>query len=394
MPRVIWLLVAARAINRLGAFSLAFLTMLISTDFGVSAATAGLVSAGFGLATIPSRLAGGWLADRLGQRRTIELGLVACAVAQLGIAWSTTLPAVAGFAVLLGLAFELYEPPSQAIIADVAGSDLRVRAYSLLNAALAGAGMGAGLLAAGLGRWDLRWLFVADAVTCLACALMIRLALPADRRRPPGEAAGAAGDASPWRDRGLIGLWVAGTLAALVYMAAITCLPLAMASRGLEPADAGLLGTVSALTIIAGQPLLRLRAVNELATPAALVVSYLLLAAGLAGYATATSVPAFAIWTVCWSAGDLLLMGRAFALVADLAPPAATGRYLAAYGTCWGIAAVAAPVAGTRLLQSAGPAWLWCTLAATCLVLAVAHPMLAYAAGRGRARALAAGSAG
>src|SRR5262245_34300431 len=107
MPRVTWLLVAARAINRLGAFSLAFLTVLISTDFGVSAATAGLVSAAFGLATIPSRLAGGWLADRLGRRRTIEAGLVACAVAQFGIAWSPTLPAVVGFAVLLGLAFEL-----------------------------------------------------------------------------------------------------------------------------------------------------------------------------------------------------------------------------------------------------------------------------------------------
>lgn len=391
MPRVIWLLVTARAINRLGAFSLAFLTVLISTDFGVSAATAGLVSAAFGLATIPSRLAGGWLADRLGRRRTIEAGLVACAVAQFGIAWSPTLPAVAGFAVLLGLAFELYEPPSQAIIADVAGPELRVRAYSLLNAALAGAGMGAGLLAAGLGRWDLRWLFVADAVTCLACALLVRLALPADRQ--PSPASEPTAGASPWRDRALVGLWLAGTLAALVYMAAITCLPLAMAARGLEPADAGLLGTVSALTIIAGQPLLRLRAVNDLATAPALVLAYLLLAAGLTGYAMATSVPAFAIWTVCWSAGDLLLMGRAFALVANLAPPAKTGRYLAAYGTCWGIAGIAAPIVGTRLLQSAGPAWLWCTLAATCLALAVAHPILARPATRARETTPAAGSA-
>jgi MFS family permease len=385
MPGVIWLLVAARAINRLGAFSLAFLTVLISTDFGVSPATAGLVVAAFGFATIPSRLAGGWLADRFGRRRTIEVGLVACAVAQLGIALSTTLPVVVGFAVLLGLAFELYEPPSQAIIADVAGPELRVRAYSLLNAALAGAGMVAGLLASGLGRWDLRWLFVADAVTCLACALMVRLALPADRRPPLARADAAAAGANPWRDSGLVGLWFAGTLGALVYLA-MTCLPLAMASRGLEPADAGLLGTVSALTIIAGQPLLRLRLLSQLSTPAALVAAYLLLAAGLAGNATAHTLPAFAIWTVCWSAGDLLLMGRAYALVADLAPPAATGRYLAAYGTCWGLAAVAAPVMGTQVLQYAGPAWLWCLLAATCCLLAVAHPALARSAGVSRAR--------
>jgi predicted MFS family arabinose efflux permease len=250
--------------------------------------------------------------------------------------------------------------------------------------------MGAGLLATGLGRWDLRWLFVADAVTCLACALLVRLALPNDRRTPHARAAVAG--ASPWRDRHLAGLWLAGTLAALVYLAAMTCLPLAMVSRGLEPADAGLLGTVSALTIIAGQPLLRLRLLSRLSTPAALVAAYLLLAAGLAGNATAHTLPAFASWTVCWSAGDLLLMGRAYALVADLAPPAATGRYLAAYGTCWGLAAVAAPVVGTQLLQYAGPAWLWCVLAATCCLLAVAHPAMARSADLSRAERTALGA--
>lgn len=47
----------------------------------------------------------------------------------------------------------------------------------LLNAALAVAGMGAGLLAAGLGRWGLRWLFVVDTLTCLFCALTVHHAL-------------------------------------------------------------------------------------------------------------------------------------------------------------------------------------------------------------------------
>lgn len=47
----------------------------------------------------------------------------------------------------------------------------------LLNAALAVAGMGAGLLAAGLGRWGLRWLFVVDTLTCLLCALTVHHAL-------------------------------------------------------------------------------------------------------------------------------------------------------------------------------------------------------------------------
>ncbi|MFE9222406.1 MFS transporter [Streptomyces lavendulae] len=100
------------------------------------------------------------------------LGLCGCAVAQPAIAASASLAwAVAG-AVLLGLAFELYEPPSQAIIGESVPERHRVRAFSLFGAALAAGAMGAGLLAAVLGRWDLRRLFVTDAATCLACALL------------------------------------------------------------------------------------------------------------------------------------------------------------------------------------------------------------------------------
>ncbi|WP_244177689.1 MFS transporter, partial [Streptomyces atriruber] len=191
LPRTVWWLIGARAVNRLGAFSLSFLTVLITTQYGANSATAGLISAAFGLATVPSRLVGGHLTDRLGRRRTIVVGLAGCAVAQFGIAAAGSLAMTVVFVVLLGLVFELYEPPSQAMIADAVGPTERIRAYGLLNAALAAAGMGAGLLAAGLGRWDLRWLFVADAVTCLLCSLVVGHALPGDPPRAVQTAAEA-----------------------------------------------------------------------------------------------------------------------------------------------------------------------------------------------------------
>ncbi|MFC6538252.1 MFS transporter [Nonomuraea salmonea] len=184
MPRTVWWLLLARAINRLGAFSLGFLTVLMTTDFGADPATAGLITAAFGVATIPSRLVGGVLADRFGRRRTIVTGLTACAVAQAGIAFAGTVALVAVFAVLLGLVFELYEPPSQAIIADTVRPARQAQAYSLFNTAMAVGGLGAGLIAAALGRWDLRWLFIVDAVTCLACATLIRTVLPKDPPTP------------------------------------------------------------------------------------------------------------------------------------------------------------------------------------------------------------------
>ncbi|CAM5246445.1 MFS transporter [Streptomyces spiroverticillatus] len=381
MPRTVWLLVTARAINRLGAFSLPFLTVLISTEFGASTATAGALSAAFGLATIPSRLAGGRLSARIGRRHTIVLGLTGCGLAQLGIAAAGSLFAVAVFAVLLGLAFELYEPPSQALIADAVAPAERVRAYSLLNAALAIGGTGAGLIAAGLGRWDLRWLFVADALTCLACALVLHFALPADRRSPTSPTTQAT-SVHPWRDPALWAMFLPGTAFALVAMQVIMALPLTLERRGFQPADAGLMFTTSALTIVAAQPALRLRRLAALDNSRALALGYVVMACGLAWYAVARDLPSFVLATVLWGLGDALVMGRVFGVVAGIAPAYGTDRYLAAYGISWGIATVAAPVVATQLLVHAGVTLAWAAPAVLCAALAtvqllVVRPLIA-----------------
>ena len=77
-----------------------------------------------------------------------------------------------------------------------------------------------------------------------------------------------------------------------------------------------------------------------------------------------------------WSLGDLLLLGRAYAVVAAIAPDHGRGRYLAVYGTSWGAAGVIAPVLGTQLLAHGGPVLAWSVLAGLCGALAVTQPAL------------------
>ncbi len=376
LPNQVRVLAAARAVNQLGAFSLAFLTVLLSRSFGASLGVAGAVSAAFGLATIPSRLLGGRLADRLGRRRTILLGLAACALAQLGIATAPDLAVAAGWAVLLGLAFELYEPPSQAMIADAVPAEDRASAYALLTTALAVGNMGAGVVAEVVGRTDLRWLFAVDAATCLACALIVRLALPADRPSSAGGLGVAQPEGTPWRDRALMAMTAAGTVFALIYMLMLVSLPLSLGADRLNPADAGLIMTVSTLALVAARPAMQARPFARLPAGAAFAAGYLLMAGGLAGYAVAHTLPMMIAPTVAWSLGNVLLMGRAFAVVTALAPPGATARYLAVYGLSWGFATVAAPLVGTWLISAFGPGTLWSAMSAVCLAMAAAQPAL------------------
>jgi MFS family permease len=374
LPAPVRLLIAARGVNQLGAFSLAFLTVLLNRSLGASLPVAGAISALFGLATIPSRLIGGRLADRWGRRRTILAGLIGCAVAQLGIAAAPDLAAAASCSVLLGLAFELYEPPSQAMIADGVAPDDRAGAYALLTTALAVGNMCAGLVADVVGRSNLRRLFVVDAASCLACALIVRLVLPGDEA--PRTFSAPTPAKSPWRDGALLVMTGTGTVFALIYMLMLVSLPLSLGAEGLDPASAGLIMTASTVTLLLARPVLSIGRLAALSTGTAFAAGYTLLALGLAGYAAARTLPALLAPTALYAVGGLLLLGRAPAVVSALAPAEATARYLAVYGLSWGFATVLAPPLGAWMIGGFGPADLWAAMAATCLAMAAAQPLL------------------
>jgi predicted MFS family arabinose efflux permease len=359
-------LVVARVVNSLGGFTLGFLPLLLVSAYDASLRSAGLVAASFGLATIPSRLLGGRLADVWDSRSVIVLGLAGCAVSQLALAAAPGIAGALAAAVVLGLCFEIYEPPSQALLADLTEPDQRPAAYAALGAALAGAGVVAGLIAAVVAGVGLRWLFVADAATCLACAALVWFRLPSVRpdRRP------GAVRRSPWRDPRLRVMLGVGTGFAILYMTLMCGLPLAVHDDGLAAWWPGVLVAVSAATVIAAGRLPLTRRGDAFSRMRA---GYALLALGLALAAGVALAGPRGWWylvpVVVWSAGDRVLLGEPMAVVAGLAEAGDRARYLATYGLGWGIATTLAPALATGLLALGGPPalWLGCALGAAVL---------------------------
>jgi MFS family permease len=353
-PRPVRALVLARAVNQLGAFAMSFLAVMLVHVDGASLVTAGWVVALFGLATVPSRLAGGRMADRLGRRPTIVLGLLGCSVALLVIAVSPGIAGAAAGAALLGLAFEIYEPPSQALLA-----------FGLLGAALAAAGVGAGILAVLLGGVSLRLLFVADSATCVAAAALILLWV-----HEPSAARPATSGGTPWRDGRLLVMLGVGTGFAFAWNLSVTALPLTVAARGLGPAETGWLLAVEAAVAIAGQRFLRGAAARPFFLMAAGIA---IVAAGFAVVAFADVMPLLCVGAATVALGQVFLLGPPYAVVAGLADDVSRARYLAAYGTCWGIAQTLGPLAWTHLLSIGVPV-AWLTGAALCVLLTVLVP--------------------
>ena len=363
-PRSLVALVIARAVNRLGSFAMAFMAVALVEVHGASLTTAGAVVTAFGIATVPSRLLGGWMADTVGRRRTIVTGLLACAAAQLVIAMSSGIAGALIGATLLGLAYEIYEPASQALIAESVEIERRPQAYGLYGAAMAVAGVAAGALAALVGGIELRLLFVADALTCL-CAAVLVLALVHDTTAR-GEGRQRSGP-SPWRDRRLLTMLALGTGFATAWILSTIALPLTVFARGHDAAVTGWLLAVAALVTIAGQRLLR----GATARPFTLIRAGLaLMAVGFAVISYAAPLPLLALGSAIVALGEVLLLGPPIALVAGLAADASRAGYLAAYGTCWGIAQTIGPMLATGLLSHGVPT-LWLTGAGLCLALAV-----------------------
>jgi MFS family permease len=365
-PRPVRALVLARAVNQLGAFAMSFLAVALVHVDGASLITAGWVVALFGLATVPSRLAGGRMADRLGRRPTIVLGLLGCSVALLVIAVSPGVSGAAAGAVLLGLAFEIYEPPSQALLAEMVAPEQRPQAFGLLGAALAAASVGAGILAVLLGGVSLRLLFVADSVTCVAAAALILLWVHEPSAARPAESGG-----NPWRDDRLLVMLGIGTGFAFAWNLSVTALPLTVAARGLGQAETGWLLAVEAAVTIAGQRFLR----GAAARPFFLMgTGIAIVAAGFAVVAFAGVMPMLCLGAATVALGQVFLLGPPYAVVAGLADDVSRARYLAAYGTCWGIAQTLGPLAWTRLLSIGVPV-VWLTGAALCVLVAVLVPL-------------------
>ena len=153
----------------------------------------------------------------------------------------------------------------------------------------------------------------------------------------------------------LVGLTVLG---ATVYMQVVNTLPLAIVGHGLSTSTYGLVAGLNGLLIVVLQPF-ALRAISRFDPFRVLAVSQVLIGLGFGLTAFATSLLQFAGTVAVWTLGEIAGAGLIAALVADLAPPEARGRYSAVWGTSFGISSLLAPAVGTTTYQFLGPDVLW-----------------------------------
>lgn len=370
LPSQFWIVWTATLVNRAGGFVGIFLTIYLTTERGFSEAVAGLVLGLYGLGGAVGVTVAGHLTDRWGRRPTVLLtmGSAAALMVVLGLAHSA--PAIMAGALALGVAAEGARPPLGAMIADLVPAADRGRAFSVyfwaINLGFATAAILAGF-AADSGYLTL---FLADAATTAAAAVL--LAVKTRETRPALPAAGPEGPrrsglAVLGRDRVFLGFVACNLLVALVLLQHMAMLPLAMIDDGLSPRTFGVVIALNGVLIVLGQPLVtRLLATRREALVAPVAAVVVGLGFGLTALAHA---PAWYGATVLlWTAGEMLHAPSNAALLAGLSPVDMRGRYQGAYSLSWQAASFLAPTLGGAVRDLAGNTTLWLG----CLGLALA----------------------
>ncbi|MFJ3584350.1 MFS transporter [Streptomyces sp. NPDC090127] len=362
LPPTVWTLFAGTIVNRLGYLVTPFLVFFLAAR-GVTGTDTSYVLGALGAGNLLGPALGGVLADRIGRRPTMLIGLLGAAAAHGALFVAPGVWTMAAAALLISATGAMVGPAAYALMADSVDAERRQRAYALfgwgVNIGTAVAGVLGGFLAA-QGYW---LLFAVDAGTMLVYATIVatRLSEPRVERAPAGaRSKDGVGYGVVFRDRLAMVLLPLLGVQLFVYSLTEVALPLAIRDSGLSPAVYGGMAAVNAILVVAFQPLVtaRLAKLPQLAVQSA---GGVLIAVGVALTGLADGVVGYAVSVVVWSLGEVVVAGIAAAIVANLAPPHARGRYQGAFGWTWGLARFGALTLGVTVYTAVGPALLWGT---------------------------------
>jgi MFS family permease len=333
-----------------------------------------------GLAVVSTPVAG-VLIDRFGSRATAVGAGLALAVGYGGLAFAQTPGQALAAAAAAGAGNGALLPSQSALLASLARREVRQRATGVSRvAANLGFGLGGALggLVAVHGLNGFVVLFLSNAVTYILYVVILAVAVHEDARPTPV----AGGYGLLIRDRALV--WLAATNVALIAVGwgvfPWVVPPYARGEIGAGARLLGLLLLANALTVVLAQiPVVKVaegrRRVVAMAIASLTFVAACLLVVVAGLVAPTYAYAALFAAAIAFGVGECFHSTALMPLVADLAPPALRGRYMATIGLSWWLGLALAATLGTQLLSVSPPAallaWAGVALAAGLSALAL-----------------------
>jgi predicted MFS family arabinose efflux permease len=379
LPRPVWILNLGGLANAVGnGLAFPFLVIYLHNVRGFSLATAGLVLATTGAASLLCGPAVGVVVDRIGGRATLAGALVLLAVGfgsypLISEPWHAFLASA-----VAGVGNSGFWPSQSALIAGLTPQGRRHGAFALQrvtrNLGIGLGGVAGGFIATTANPTSFTVLFLLDAATFLVFVAMLPLVPEPKLSATEGDGLARGRYRDVLRHRVFLGIVVLNVLFVTAGYAQFELLPVfAKNEAGVTEAGIGVIFFVNTLVVVLAQfPVSKAlegrRRMPALATMTVLwAIAWLVVFMGGNWLEAASAAVAFGAAAVVFGLGECFQGPVQGALVADLAPPHLRGRYMAVSTISWDIGFIVGPAVGGVVL-GAEPLALWPLAAVVCLV--------------------------
>jgi MFS family permease len=390
LPRPAWVVLGGDFISAIGSgLTLPCLFIYVHSVRHLGDGTAGLVVATIALASLAGNPLGGALADRWTPRRAVMAGLVIAAAGSVALGLSRSAAELFGAAGLLGLGASVIWPAQDALLASVAGPSGRSAIFSVRHASF-NAGLGLGALGAAAvvsvaHPGTFTTVYFVDAASFLGyIPVLARLRTPGQRASGPtaspgqGQAPKQPSYRQVLADTKFLRVWALTALIVTVTfgqfqssLPGYAARPGGISTHGLSLAFAANTLTVVLLQLV----VLRWLAGHRRTTGVALAATAwaaswaVVIVGGHLGGGAAEA--AFVTAMIIFALGETLFSPTMPAIINDLAPPEAVGRYNGLGVLAFTTGFLLGPAGGAAALGHWGDG-LFIALIAACLIAAAA----------------------
>lgn len=385
----LWLLFLGRIVTATGySFSFPFFALFCANTLRIETGRIGTALALSGFAGAIARFCGGELADRVGRKFVMQAALAGRALTSAGIAWeiATGQPfwMLAATFIASNFTGQLFEPSSQAYVADISTSRMRAESFGFVRMGI-NAGWALGMV---LNAIVTESYVVTFSVT--ACVFTLSLVLFSIILREPPRAPRAPEAAPPlsavFANRPFVLLAGAAVLLSVVWAQLVPGTSM-YASRFAHIPD----GTIAWILAVNGTGVFLLqipatRVMGRIGLVPALVVGCTFYGLGYGSFTFCTAAWHFAVAIGVVTCGEVLCAPAGASLATELAPLAQRGRYLGAYMLAQNSGQSVGPFVSGQLLQlyPAHPAVTWFTIAGLAFSSAASHAAIARVFGIGK----------
>ncbi len=361
-PQPFWVLIGSLFVDRLGgAMVFPFFSLYITQKFGVGMTEVGWIFTVYSISSVIGNLIGGALTDRVGRKRMLLFGLFFSGLTSLLMGFIGSYATFFILAIVVGLFSNFGGPAQQAMMADLLPLEQRAQGFGILRvvanlAIVIGPALG-GLFIG----YSYMIVFVADAILSSITALIVYWKLP--ETAPDLEVQSFQetfqGYKVVLRHTAFMLFMLTGILLRLTAMQMSSTLAVYLRdSYGIPPRNFGYLLSLNALLVVLLQFSITRRTVKY---PPLLVMAAgaMLYAVGYGMFGLVATYGWFIVAVVILTFGEMFTAPTGQALVAEFAPEAMRGRYMAVYEFSWVIPAAIGPLLAGLVMDNTDPRFVW-----------------------------------